>query len=223
MRPRGDITIVAGGWSVRNLELDRLAGVVIAVNDAAIHLPTWQHAVSMDRLWFESRAQAVWLKSMEDSPFGEIWIRTNAAQNFPAAKLEQPNLTLFKCNHETDEFSPELYGPGGAGAGPAYLNGRSSGACALNLAWHLKPLRLFLLGFDMNRGPDGSAYWYKPYPWSTPQGGSSQKKYQTWAAGLELARAAFDEIGTLVYNVSPTSAVQAFQKITPAEYRKLTR
>lgn len=221
MTAAGDITVVAGGWSVRNVALDRLVGRVIAVNDAALHLETWDHAVSMDRLWFESRAQKVWLRSMEDSPFGEIWIRENAAQNFTREQIErQPNITLFRCDHESDEFTPTLRDQ----YDRTQLNGRNSGACALNLAWHLKPARLFLLGFDMNRAPDGQAYWYPPYPWSkSEKGGSSAANYKTWAAGIAHARARFDEIGTLVFNVSPSSAVDAFPKMTPREYLKVAR
>lgn len=216
MSARGDLTIVAGGWSVRNVPLDRLAGEVIAVNDAAIHLPFWHWALSMDRLWTEHRIDRVRAKPGAgiDRP---IWIRASAAQNLKKHQLL--GLTIFDCDHESDVFSVDGWNSGDR----PRLNGRNSGACALNLAWHLDPKRVFLLGFDMNRAPDGHAYWYPPYPWSSRYGGSSAAKYDTWSAGLELARQYFDAVSIEVYNVSPTSAVEAFRKITPAEYLRLTR
>lgn len=219
IRDGGDVTIVAGGWSAANVPVDRLAGRIIAVNEAAALLPVWHHAVSMDRLWAESRLHLVLLRSMEDSPHGEVWIRRNALQNFKPESLEVwRNLHPFECRHDSDEFSPVL-----RTGGKVYINGRSSGACALNLAWHLKPRRLFLVGYDMNRSPRGDAYWHPPYPWSSRQGGTSNGKYAAWARGIAHARGRFDEIGTAVFNVSPSSAIAAFRKITPAEYLELTR
>lgn len=216
MSPRDDITIIAGGWSVRNVPLDRLAGYVIAVNDAAVHAPRWDCALSMDRLWTENRIDRVRAAGAA-LPNSAIWIRTSAAQNLKKHQLQ--SLTIFDCDHETDVFS----GPAWRSGNVPRLNGRNSGACAMNLAWHLAPARLFLLGFDMNRAPDGNAYWYPPYPWSSRYGGSSVAKYAAWANGMARVRARFDEIGVEVYNVSPSSAVEAFRKITPADYLRMTR
>lgn len=210
-----DITIVAGGWSAGLVDLDKLHGSVIAVNDAALHLSWWNHCVSMDRKWTESRLASVVLRSMEDSPFGEIYIRREALQNFPPEAISAtPNITPFGCDHETDEFSRNRM----------TLNGRNSAQCAMNLAYQLAPRRLFLVGFDLNREPStGKAYWYKSYPWSTPQGGSSAKKYTDWAAGYNVAARYFEQLGCEVFNVSMTSAVRAFPRITPADYLRMAR
>lgn len=212
-----DITIVGGGWSAGLVDLDKLHGSVIAVNDAAVHLPWWDHCVSMDRLWTESRLSTVVVKSMQEEPFSQIWIRKSALQNMPfessfGRTADQVN--PFECDHETDEFSRHL----------GILNGRNSGQCAMNLAYQLVPRRLFLVGFDLNRDPaTGRAYWYLSYPWTTPQGGSSAKKYTDWAAGYNVAGRAFEQIGCEVFNVSTTSAVRAFPRITPADYLRMAR
>lgn len=76
-----DVTVVAGGWSVRNVVLDRLCGRVIAVNESALLLPQWDACVSMDRLWTEHRLNATVLRSMESSPHSEVWLRSSAIQN----------------------------------------------------------------------------------------------------------------------------------------------
>jgi hypothetical protein len=222
----GDVTVVGGGWSVANVAVDQLAGRVIAVNDSAVHLRRWDFAVSMDRLWAENRLERVvkiaWDLELRDgsmlaraSVAPKLWIRENALQNLP--KLVG-TVTPFRCDHETDEFALDQ-----ARAGVARLNGRSSGTCALNLAWHLRPSRLFLLGFDMNRSPSGDPYWYPPYPWSTPAGSTTNGKYQAWAKGFDTIRDHFHGIGCPVFNVSPQSAIATFQKITPTEYLRLTR
>jgi len=51
-----DITIVAGGWSVKQLDLTKLPGLIIGVNDSSVLLPRCDIALSMDRLWSEARA-----------------------------------------------------------------------------------------------------------------------------------------------------------------------
>jgi hypothetical protein len=219
MNARDDITVVAGGWSVANVAVDQLAGRVIAVNDSALYLPRWDYALSMDRLWAEHRLERVLelsdpAKVLRNDP-GRVWMRENAVQNLEHLKHA---VTMFRCDNETDEFARDQ-----VRGGVARLNGRSSGGCALNLAWHLRPARVFMLGFDMNRSPRGHAHWYPPYPWSTTAGSTTNGKYAAWAQGFELARKAFDEIRCEVFNVSPSSAIDSFRKITPATYLKVTR
>lgn len=200
---RSDITIVSGGWSVADIDLTKLVGFVIAVNDSGLLVPRADAVVSMDRLWTEHR----WPKLMELGR--KTWLRRSAVQNIPKIDLNSATwLTVFECNNETNDFSDE----------PSRLNGTNSGACALNLAYLLKPRRLFLLGFDMNRSPKGRPYWYEPYPWANQNGGTSNKRYREWAAQFEQCAVSFRSTGTEVLNVSPRSAIDVFPKITPKQY-----
>lgn len=48
---------------------------------------------------------------------------------------------------------------------PGIRHGSNGGYAAINLAYHLGARRVFLLGYDMRRGPDGSAHWHGDYPW----------------------------------------------------------
>lgn len=213
MMAGGVITVIGGGWSVRNIPLARVAGAVIAVNDAAILAPNWDYAVSMDRLWTENRfdqlERIVTAAGRLKTPVREVWIRRNALQNLPST-AGLPWLYPFECDHTTSNFT----------AAPDQLNGTNSGACALNLAYQLQPRRVYLLGFDMNRDKHGRAYWYPPYPWSSSTGSTTAGKYGTWAGQFAAAADAFKRIGTEVFNVSPSSAIDNFPKITPAEYLK---
>lgn len=211
-----DVTIIGAGWSVRNVDLSKLAGVVIAVNDSAIYAPRWDFAVSMDRLWTEHRFDQLEAIIARDRaadrqllPRREVWIRRSALQNLKhSAQLRW--VRSFECDHESSEFTVSR----------DCLNGTNSGACALNLAWRMSPTRVFLLGFDMNRDAADVPYWYPPYPWSKPLGSTSDGKYKAWAAQFEAAARAFRQIGCEVFNVSPSSAIASFPKITPAAYRK---
>jgi hypothetical protein len=213
-----NVTIVGGGWSARNVNLEELAGVVIAVNEAAVLLSRWDHAVSMDRLWAENRIDQV-QEIRTDAPariLRRVWLRRSAAQNLTAEQLR--DVDVFECDHESDNFTDLLEQDG-----KTALNGRNSGACALNLAFHLKPAQVFLVGFDMNRDPHGRAYWHDPYPWSTPTGSTSDRKYGGWARGFTHARLRFRLMNVPVFNVSPTSAIPDFPKLTPAQFERLTR
>jgi hypothetical protein len=201
-----DLTIVAGGWSVRNVLLDRLVGTVMGVNEAAFRIPRADIVLSMDRLWTEYRWP--WMQERR----GETWLRRSAVQNLDIKRpVADGWLHVFECDNNSAKFA----------AREGWLNGTNSGTCALNLAWRMKPRRLFLLGFDMNRDPQGRAHWHPPHPWTNPQGGTSNANYAKWAKELNAAALLFGGAGIEVFNVSPSSAITVFPKISPAEYARL--
>lgn len=197
------MTVVAGGWSVRNLAIDKLCGHVIGVNDAGYHLPRVDTVVSMDRLWAEHRWP--WLANRG----GATWLRRSAVQNINTHRaLTEGWLHVFECDHESSEFAQAA----------DRLNGTNSGMCALNLAWLLRPRRCFLLGFDMCRDKHGAATWYPPYQWAAPKGSTTNGKYAQWATQFQHAARMFAAIGCEVWNVSPSSAIRVFPKMSPAQY-----
>lgn len=199
------ITIVGGGWSVRDVSLNHLCGQIIGVNDAALHLPVVDIVVSMDRLWSEHRWN--WLCRRAN----ETWLRRSAVQRLEVSKEVAAGwLHIFNCDHDSASFSSEV----------DTLNGTNSGLVALNLAWRLRPSRVYLLGFDMRRDERGRASWYAAYPWAQPSGATSNGKYATWAQEFSDAARSFADIGCDVWNVSPASAITAFPKMTASEYRR---
>lgn len=191
------ISILAGGWSVKGLDLSRLPGTVIGVNDSVVHARC-HIGVSMDRLWLENRwANLQALKRIAH-------IRTAAMKNIAA----RPGwLRLFECDHTLAELSDK----------DGVLNGTNSGLCALNLAYQMKPQRIILFGFDMCRSPKGDAYWYPNYHWSKPQGGTGNKRYEEWAGQFARAAEQCKAAGIEVLNASKPSRITAFQKIDPRE------
>lgn len=193
------VTLLGGGWSAKALDLNRLPGLVIGVNDAAV-LAKCDVAVSMDRLWTEGRWGNL-------TRIGKpAYIRDAALKNIK----EKPDwLRPFLCDYKSIRFADH----------PDWLNGTNSGGCALNLAYRYHPKRLYLVGFDMNRSPAGEAYWWKPYPWA-PGGATKPGKYNEWSRQFWIAAAAFKKEGIEVLNVSPTSAIDAFRKISFEDFRK---
>lgn len=208
----GDITVIGGGWSVRDVShLDRLPGSIIAVNDSAIYAPRWDYCVSMDRLWAEHRIGDVAARARAGDELVQVHIRRNALQNLQGWRVN-PWLHAFECDHESVKFAAvERWG---------WLNGTNSGVCALNLAFKFRPRRVFLLGFDMNRNARGDAYWYPPYPWSTTRGSTSDGKYGAWSEQFEEIAKQFDRAGALVFNVSPASSIDNFEKLTPKQFAR---
>jgi hypothetical protein len=195
------ISVVGGGWSVSQIDLARIPGEVIAVNDSAVHLPRVDVIVSMDRLWTEYRFER--LRAMEKVAY----LRRSAVQNVISRNF--PWLHIFDCDHTSAEFSDRI----------GWLNGTNSGLCGFNLAYQARPNRIVLFGFDMKRGPQGQPYWHEPYPWS-PKGATKDGKYASWAKQFAAAKRACDAAGIEV-RVVGDSAIECFPKLPLTEFRRV--
>ena len=202
-----DISIIGGGWSVANVDRARIPGLIIGVNDSAIHTRC-NIVVTMDRLWAEHRWQQLRCGLRIGNP-QQVWIRRAAAKNIPADEQER-GCSLFECSHKSTEFSEHQ----------GTLNGTNSGMCAFNLAYQMRPERIWLFGFDMNRSPKGEAYWYPPYPWN-PHGATKPGKYQEWAKQFDDAATKCKAAGVQVLNVSPTSSIDTFTKMDPRDLQQV--
>ncbi|WP_409188440.1 hypothetical protein [Bradyrhizobium sp. RDM4] len=191
------ISIVGGGASVRAIDPARIPGTIIAINDAAIHLPRFDFVVSMDRLWTEYRYERLRLLARP------AHIRRAALKNLPD---RWPWLTSFECDYTTAVFSEQR----------GVLNGMNSGQCGFNLAWQLRPAQILLFGFDMQRAADGAAYWYPPYPWSE-KGATKNGKYADWARQFERSAKQCAAAGIDVAVVGD-SAIKVFRKIPASDF-----
>lgn len=198
------VTVVAGGYSVKSIDTNRLPGFVIAINDSFIHMKRPPNVIlTMDRLWTEYRWSDIVLSQL---PF---YCRATCLQNIAGAR-ENEQVHIYDCDNKTAVFSSD----------PAILNGSNSGTCGINLAYQLKPDHLFLLGFDMQPGPRGEAHWYPPYPWA-PNGGTKPGKYQSWANEFELIAKQFLLINAKVYNVSDRSLIRMFPVMQPSYFNAM--
>ncbi len=195
-----DVIVIGGGASVRKVDLNKLSGFVIGVNDSSFHAPV-NAAISMDRIFTEYRWEH--LKALGEAG-AQVWSRVSAMQNI---KGDWPWLTRFACDYTSTVMVDK----------PATLNGTNSGMCGLNLAYRMRPKRVFLLGFDLCVDERGESYWYPPDPWGKPYRPIPRKHYAAWAKGYDGPAKQFKEAGIEVLNVSPSSLITAFRKITPKE------
>jgi hypothetical protein len=155
------IMVVAGGWSVSQLKnRDKLIddACVIGVNDSCLRMPC-DYGVTMDRKWLENRFEELKRNGVQ------TYFRKCTARNV-APQL--PQFVPYWGNVDRGQMTEEQ----------GQLWGDNSGKVALNLAFQLKPKRIFMLGFDMKAGPEGDMHWYKPYEWGH---GSGAKKLAGWA------------------------------------------
>lgn len=197
------ISVVGGGWSMGQVNHDRVPGLVIAINDAAIRLKCDVDAIlTMDRLWTEYRWPYL-LRAKK--PF---FCRQTCLQNVPGWR-DQPWVHVFDNDNKTAIMSNDA----------KVLNGSNSGTCGINLAFIHRPKELYLFGFDMQKGPKGEPYWWPPYPWA-PQGATKSGKYQDWAREFDIIAGQFKLIGTQVYNVSNRSLIKSFIKLDPVKFNQ---
>ncbi|MBR1150090.1 hypothetical protein [Bradyrhizobium sp. JYMT SZCCT0428] len=194
------ISVVGGGWSVSQVDRERIPGRIIAINDSAIHLPRFDIVVSMDRLWTEYRYDD--LHRMQKPAH----IRRSALQKLPH---KWPWLRSFECDHTSAEFSDQ----------PGVLNGTNSGLCAFNLAYQMRPEKVLLFGLDMKRGANGEVYWYPPYPWSE-KGATKNGKYAEWSKQFAQAARQCAAVGIDVAVVGD-SAIECFRKVPSSDFARI--
>lgn len=195
------VSVVGGGWSFRMVDHAKVPGFIIGINDAGTRLRKRPNViVSMDRLWTENR----W-DQLRDLHI-RTYLRRSAVQNIRGVHLAKW-VRLFDCDHKSVDFTED----------PTVLNGTNSGTCGLALAYILRPVELYLFGFDMCRAPNGEPYWYPPYAWASEKGGTSNGKYDTWAAEFNRIAIKFAEINCRVFNVSTASKIMCWPKISPQE------
>lgn len=202
-----DVIVLAGGASVMQYNLRDLEhrGYLIAVNDAAIY--TKCHvAFTMDRLWLEGRQ--LLLKVLSPP---EVWYRKGTPKNF------EPPYTWNAFEH--GEGYPTLMTKQ-----HGRLNGSNSGTCALNRAFQLRPERVFLLGFDMQRGPKNEKHWYPDYPWAAGENsGTKRGTYNEWAQEFADIAMQFSRENIEVFNVNHRSLIEAFRTISFDDFLRMTK
>lgn len=191
--------VIGGGWSVSQFDTGELVahGHVIGVNDAALWTNVHE-ALTMDRLWFEHRWP--YLKTCRVQ---KVWVREKCDCNVPR-KDKRDNWATFKHFNKTD---PSIT--------PGELHGGNSGAVAINLALQQMTVgdNLFLLGFDMCRGPGNEPYWYPPYPWTAPEGATKPGHFKRWVDELG-GFARYAQVKQLnIYNVSLRSRIELWPKL----------
>lgn len=212
------VSIIAGGWSFLKMNPMCVPGHVIAVNDSAFYLRGRKvdEVVSMDRLWAEHR----WDWLCENKIHSHI--RRSAAQNLrvderPVTTGSPPWLNVFECDNESVQLAGDGYGPPHFSLFPGRLNGTNSGTCALNRAFHIRPLDLYLFGFDMQDGPEGQQHWHPPYPWAD-RWKTNGGKFASWAKEFDFIGKQLKSAGIRTWNVSDRSLISQFPTLDYGDF-----
>lgn len=197
----GVVSVIASGWSLAEIDRERIPGLRIGVNDSAwrVRCPI---GVTMDRLFFEGRAAEI--SAAFDSSRAAFYFR----KGIDKAGRARIHWIPFENDHESVEMATER-------KNGFRLNGTNSGICAINLAFRIKPRRAILWGFDMCRSRDGSAYYHKPYPWAKAEGATSGGKYEEWRSQFPEILRQFKAAGIELVNASLGSAITSIPKIDP--------
>lgn len=198
------VSVIGGGWSFGVVDHKKVPGEIIGVNDALVYFrgDRLDAVVSMDRLWTEGR----W-SHMEDGNV-DCYLRRTTLQNVPWREKTLPWLHTYENSITEPLMSLD----------PKVLNGRNSGAVAINLAFTMRPTELYLFGFDMCLSPQSRSHWHPPYPWSKgPQGNTGAKTFQHWVGDMMGYEKQFRDLGTKVLNVSPDSRIGVFKKVSARE------
>lgn len=200
------VSILSGGPSASQVDLRGCPGFVIGVNNAALHAPRLDAAISMDRRWSEAFWE--WFKQKNEARRLELYLRPNNVLNI----IERPDwLHVYQCNHRTHIMSDE----------PGVLNGTNSGGVALNLAYAMRPKSVYLFGFDYS-APNGHNHWFAKG--ETGRVGDypiHANRYRNWAREFDDVGRQFEARGIDVVNVSAISIVTAFRKIAPKEFNRI--
>lgn len=188
--PWADTYIVGGGPSLKGFDFGRLCGrTVVAVNDAAIHLPFATALFSLDAIWIEKRRDLI-----ETFP-GERYLAVPEDRNLDTLPTATYLKRLRRCNGLTTDRSCISVYSGNSGFG------------ALNLAVHKESKRVILLGFDFCHA---RVHWHDGYEWSNS---SNDQMYANWAQRFDEVAPQLRAMGVEVVNASPISKITAFRKI----------
>lgn len=186
------ISIVACGPSALVCGAAEAPGWVLAVNDAYRHV-RHDAILSMDGRWAMHRVPEL------QGPGAPLYLRRRAVGhvNPELIKTLQRNLVVFECDNHSPYF----------GKHQCQLNGQNSGYCAINLAYVLRPKRVFLFGFD-HKGD----HFHPESEWRQRGEGlrNTPEKFKVWSRDYKVARELFAERGIEVINTNRDSGIRAF-------------
>lgn len=182
--------IIAGGPSVRQADLTRLAGKrVIVVNSSLFAYPQADALVFADLRWFVQWREKVVAFN------GEV---ITTCPNFRHGPFRQ----LVKVR-------PEKVGGLSLDRGELAVNYTTLQA-AINIAVHKGCSRIVLHGADMKPGPDGALWHHEPHPqtWNDPDDAQRARQIED----LGLAVPVLASIGVEILVANPESALPFWTK-----------
>lgn len=205
-----NIIIVASGPSVKNIDLVKLRNLddtfIIAVNGSGAHVPFADAWFTLDP-WGLDGPQLPKnfngkLYAAVPQDFGTRFARIEQYRKVPTANITYLHRLI---SHNYTNVTSETAYVEGLSEDTGCISTGNSGYGALNVAYHMRPFNIFLLGIDGNLG-----YWYPS--------DKSNRPLNYLPTMMDSAKPQLDDAYINVYTVSPTSAINTFDKLTPEEF-----
>lgn len=208
-----NIIIIASGPSVNDIDMSLLKSFpnkfVITVNGAGKH-------IDFADAWFTLDPWGLNGPQLPPDTFkGKLYAAVPDDFGTPNAKCVQHRVTpRAKINflhrlqsHNYTNVSSETAYKLGLSEDSSCINTGNSGYGALNLAYHMRPKNIYLLGIDGTIG-----YFYS---------NKDRNRPLTYISTLfKSAVPQLEAAGIKVYNVSPRSKVTCFEKLTAQQFHK---
>ena len=190
------VVVVAGGPSLDGFDFNALAGlgVVLAVNESAARIPFADYAFTIDSGNLRTRMPFYHGAKVAAVP-DDYLTPTARKKGWRLPPCKPCDITLLRRNM-ADHLSDD--------AGVIH-HASNSGYGALNLAYHLCPTRVALLGFDHR---DLDQYWHGP-------GRVAARPWEFELDPYRNAAAQFALRGADVLNGSPHSRLDMWRRTTP--------
>lgn len=187
----GETVVCLGtGPSLTQCDVDRCRGQrVIAIKDAHRLAPWADVLFSGDEQWWPTHGPSL---TFAGSRYALVSDEQQAMRNAPYASL------LRWTGFDGLETSPR-----------GLRSGRQSGYAALNLAVLFGAVKIILLGYDMQAGPDGRVHFFGAHH-------AYSKKPKPWQQPVSLFETLIEPLATLgvsVINASRQTALTVFPRL----------
>lgn len=222
-----DVFVVGTGTSLAGFDFTRLAGrVTIALNDAI-------RAQGLDPAYHLFHDHGLWVRYHKLTLHPRTWVvcgPTTRKQLIKDSKCSFKDRILWYVSNgapTVERLDNQLY------------IDRTIATAGIHMAWKLGARRIFLLGVDGYRQPDGAYYWdgqAKPVEQRRERRLKDSKlfvqdRHDDWAENMRRLRRFFDDgelypfrwPGPGVYNLSPLSTIDAWEKRTVEEALQVDR
>lgn len=208
-----NVIIIGSGPSVRDIKLDRLQGLrdtyIVSVNGAGSFVP-------FADAWFTLDPWGLHGPQLPVNSSSKLYAAVPADYGTPYARsldhrvVPVPAITFLHrlASHNYTNISSDTAYSLELSEDRSCIHTGNSGFGALNLAYHLRPKNIYLLGID------GSIGYF--YPSKT-----NNRPLKTLQILFESAKTQLDDANINVFNVSMGSLVQSYKKLPSDDFHAI--
>lgn len=200
-----NVFIIAGGPSAKAVDMHKLKDLddsfIIAVNGSGTHVPFANAWFTLDPWGLQGPQLPKGFKgklyAAVPQDYGTKFSRIGQHRKTPTANITYLHRLI---SHNLENITSTTAYVLGLSDDTGCISTGNSGYGALNLAYHMKPERIFIIGVDGTMG-----YWYSKT--------ETNRELKFLPLMFDSAKEQLDNHGINVYNVSPNSQINTFEKI----------